>query len=549
MSSFKSFCEVCEAIKSTGSKLRKVKILAEYLKTLDSQNLPFVCRILSGHIFPPWSEKEVYIGYSSLIKLIMDVSGASNEEFKSSYIKHGDLGMVAEELFAKKRLVPLILEELTLNRIQNTFDKIALVKGDGSVLEKKNLLKGLFLNCSPLEAKYLVKILTNELRIGLVGGLVEESIAKAFNYKIQDVRDTVLTFSDIGEAALQAYYGKLHDLQVKLFHPLSFMLADTMQTAEEIAKYYNKELYAEFKYDGVRAQAHCSKGFVKIYSRRLEEISKSFPEVVDALSKIDHECILDGEIIPFKDGKVLPFQKLQHRLRRKIIDTQLIQEVPLIYFVYDLMYLDGKTLINETLEVRRRLLESLKFYESIKISQIFKVKTAQEIQELFNESKRLGYEGLVLKDPLSPYSLGKRGKLWVKLKKELDTLDVVIVMAEYGHGKRAGLLSDYTFAVRDNEGRLRVIGKAYSGLTDDEIVEMTERLKKITIKDYGFRRSVSPEIVLEVAFDSIQKSDRYDSGYALRFPRIKRIRYDKSVDEIDTLDRVKEIYEKQSYGK
>lgn len=545
MSDFRSFCETCEAIRSTRSKLHKVKILADYLKALDPQNLPFVCRVLSGYIFAPWSGKEVNIGYSSLVELIVDICGATDEEFRSSYVKYGDLGMVAEALFNKRRLIPLIREELTLNSIQSTLDRMSLMKGDGSFLERKNLLKGLFLNCTPLEAKYLVKILTNELRIGLVSGLVEEGIAKAFNYELQDIRDAVLAFSDVGEVALKAYHGKLHELQITLFHPIGFMLADTMQSAEEIVKYYNKELYAEFKYDGIRAQAHCGKDCVKIFSRRLEDISKSFPEVVDALSKMNCECILDGEIVPFKDDRPLPFQRLQHRLRRKDIGPQLIHEIPLIYFVYDVIYLNGKALIDEPLDLRRRLLESLKFYDPVKPSQIFRVKTVQEIQELFNESKKLGYEGLVLKDPSSLYSLGKRGKLWTKLKRELDTLDVVVVMAEYGHGKRAGLLSDYTFAVRDGEGRLRIIGKAYSGLTDEEIQEMTERLKRITVKDYGFRVSVLPEIVLEVAFDSIQKSDRYDSGYALRFPRIKRIRYDKGVEEIDTLDKVKEIYEKQ----
>ncbi|MEM3624812.1 MAG: ATP-dependent DNA ligase, partial [Nitrososphaerales archaeon] len=280
------------------------------------------------------------------------------------------------------------------------------------------------------------------------------------------------------------------------------------------------------------------------YSRKLEEITDDFPEILEGLKKIQHDFILDGEIVPFKDNAPLPFHELQRRLRRKEIDSKILNEVPVALFVYDLLYLDERVLLDEPLYERRKILESLGFDNSIKISYMKKVKSANEIEELFNLSKKIGYEGLVLKDPSSPYTPGKRGKKWVKLKKELDTLDVVIVVAEYGHGKRAGLYSDYTFAVRDDSS-LRVIGKAYSGLTDDEIIEMTNRLKNLALEDHGSMLIIKPEIVLEVAFDSIQKSDRYDSGYALRFPRIKRIRYDKGLMDIDTLDKVKRIYQMQ----
>jgi DNA ligase-1 len=319
------------------------------------------------------------------------------------------------------------------------------------------------------------------------------------------------------------------------------MLADTMPSANDIEKYYKKELYAEFKYDGIRVQVHKLGDKLAIYSRKLEEITNEFPEILEGLKKIHHDLILDGEIVPFKDDVPLPFHELQRRLRRKDLDSNILNEVPVALFVYDLLYLDGSILLNEPLSKRRRILESLEFDNPIKISYMKKVKNADEIEELFNLSKKIGHEGLVLKDPSSYYTPGKRGKRWVKLKKELDTLDVVIVAAEYGHGKRAGLYSDYTFAVKDDD-KLRVIGKAYSGLTDDEILEMTDRLRNLALEDNGSMIIVKPEIVLEVAFDSIQKSNRHDSGYALRFPRIKKVRYDKGPMDIDTLDKVKEIY-------
>jgi DNA ligase-1 len=326
---------------------------------------------------------------------------------------------------------------------------------------------------------------------------------------------------------------------------MGFMLAESMASAEEIARYFHTKLYAEFKYDGVRAQAHKVGTDVKLYSRRLEDVSADFPEVIEDLARVNHDFILDGEVLPFKDGRPLPFQALQRRLHRKMVDAELKQACPVSYLVYDVLWLDGTAVIDKPLFERRRLLEGLGLSGAASPSPLHEVRTADEIQALFDKSRTLGYEGLVLKVLNAPYQLGRRGKLWVKLKRELDTLDVVIVAAEYGHGKRANVISDYTFAVRNGD-RLRVIGKAYTGLTDDEIVWMTKRLKELTIEERGNKMLVKPEIVLEVAFDRIQRSDRHErGGFALRFPRIKRIRHDKGPADIDTMGRVREIYSRQ----
>ncbi len=538
---FKTFSDICERIKATSKKLEKVGILSSYLQNLDNSTLPIVSRFLSGTIFPKGSHKEVYIGYSTLIDLMLEISGSNQKEFENVYLKYGDLGSAAEELFSYKVALPVVKRELTLNDVYQEFDKMASIMGKKAVEGRKSILRGLLLDASPIEAKYLIKILTGELRIGLTEGLVEEAIAKAFNYEIKEIKKVQLVTGDVGTTALLAFERRIHEAKLKPMQPLSYMLADTMPSANDIEQYYKKELYAEFKYDGIRVQAHKLGDKIAIYSRKLEEITDDFPEILEGLKKVHHDLILDGEIVPFKDEAPLPFHELQRRLRRKEIDSKILNEVPVALFVYDLLYLDERVLLDEPLYERRRILESLGFDNSIKISYMKQVKNADEIEELFNLSKKIGHEGLVLKDPSSPYTPGKRGKRWVKLKKELDTLDVVIVATEYGHGKRAGLYSDYTFAVKDDD-RLRVIGKAYSGLTDDEILEMTDRLKNLALEDHGYMLIVKPEIVLEVAFDSIQKSDRHDSGYALRFPRIKRIRYDKGPTDIDTLDKVKEIY-------
>jgi DNA ligase-1 len=318
-----------------------------------------------------------------------------------------------------------------------------------------------------------------------------------------------------------------------------------LASAVEISSYFEgRQLYAEYKYDGVRAQVHKLGGEVKIFSRRLEEMTRSFPEVVEATSRIPHNVVLDGEIVAFKEGVgPLSFQLIQRRLRRGDIEES--KKITAIrYYCFDILFLDRSPIHREAFRARRAALWGLLKGTKLRRADSKTVRTAAEIAAFFRESRSLGYEGLVLKDPDSPYTPGRRGRFWAKLKEELDTLDVVMVAAEFGHGKRAGKISDYTFAVRDGEG-LKVIGKAYSGLTDKEIDEMMVRIKRLTVGEVGYRMAVKPEIVLEVAFDSIQKSERHDSGYALRFPRIKTIRADKRVSDIDTLERVKEIYEGQ----
>jgi DNA ligase-1 len=370
---------------------------------------------------------------------------------------------------------------------------------------------------------------------------------------------------------------------MKPFVPVSFMLADVMFSAEEIINYYNKPLICEYKYDGIRLQMHKFDKKVRLFSRNLVDITYAFPELVKAAiestiktqdTSIHNQVdfILDGELIAFKNDRPLHFQELQKRLRRKNVTDYITTEIPIYYIVYDIMYFKDNQVLKKSLLDRKNILSTISFKKPI-INSSYKISDSiEQVIAIFNESKDIGHEGLVVKDPLSQYHPGKRGRYWMKLKKELDTIDAVIVIAEYGHGKRAGVLSDYTFAVIDEDKKdtnnnknnlnlnnnnnnylenctLKTIGKAYSGLTDKEIDEMTERLKQIIVEDNGNRILVKPEIVLEVAFDTIQKSDRHNSGFALRFPRIKNIRIDKSLKDIDTLEKVRQIYKNQVYVK
>ena len=541
---FLGLAHTLEKVKGTSGKNEKVRLLAEYMKGLGPDDAMVAARVASGRASERGSKDEAQVGYSALLDVLRDVTGATEGDVSKVYLRHGDLGEVAEELLSEKKEQTLFAEPLALADLDEAFGRLRSLKGQGSAAARRGTVKSLILRASPLEGKYVVKVLTGEMRTGLVSGLLEEAIASAYGLSKAESARAHMILGDIGVLAWEAATGTVGQVKIQPFRPVNFMLAEPMATAGEIAEHYQKTVYAECKYDGVRAQAHRSKGRARIYSRRLEEVTSSFPEVVKALDGAKGEFILDGEIVPFSGGRPLPFQLLQRRLRRMENFEEAAKNAPVAYFAFDLLFLNGKETIGLPLSKRRAMLSKLIAGTPVRMAESTDAKDEKEIGAVFRHSRELGYEGLVVKDPDGPYVMGKRGSGWAKLKEELDTLDAVIVAAEYGHGKRAGVISDYTFAVRGGDG-LKTIGKAYSGLTDAEIDDMTRRMKELTVRDYGYRREVKPEVVIEVAFDSIQRSDRHDGGYALRFPRIKRIRTDKSVADIDTMDRVEKIFSGQ----
>jgi DNA ligase-1 len=387
--------------------------------------------------------------------------------------------------------------------------------------------------------------LTGDLRIGLREGLVEEAIATAFTAPLDDVKEANMLLGDIGEAALLASTNELQHAELSLFRPIKSMLASPEPTAEAIwARFADgaegKTVYVEDKFDGIRAQLHRGAERAEIFSRDLRRMTGQFTELADHARAFDDEIILDGEIMAFEHDKKLTFFDLQKRLGRKSEGADLFAtasaDVPVIFVAFDLLWKNGESFLRRPLTERREALRTLKLPPGFQMAEIYPAHSADEIENAFQLARRRLNEGLMIKDPESIYSPGRRGMFWFKLKKELATLDVVVVAAELGHGKRNHVLSDYTFAVRDEAtGQLVTIGKAYSGLTDVEIAELTEHFKKRTISNRGRYREVKPDIVLEIAFDSVQPSTRHESGLALRFPRIKAIRRDKGVDAIDTL--------------
>jgi DNA ligase-1 len=540
----RALAETLERVRGTSSKNQKVDLLSAYLRDLNPKEAELAARLATGRTSERGRKDETQVGYATIIEILLESSDTTEEEISEVYRKHGDLGEVAFEVLGKKRETALFEEHVTLTEMQAAFDRMGSIRGKGASSSRKAIVKSLLLRATPLEGKYIVKILTGEMRTGLVQGLVEEAIAKAFEVPKELIMKAHLLLGDVGLLAYRASARELDQIRIEPLRPLNFMLAEPMSSAAETAEHFRKVVYAEYKYDGVRAQVHKLGDTVMIFSRRLENITTSFPEVKQTALALKHDFVVDGEIVPFLKGRPLPFQLLQRRLRRIDDFEKAATAAPVTYFVFDLLYLDGSEYYARQLKERETALSRLVRGTAFMVAQRERVATSEEIAALFSKSRVLGYEGLVVKDPESEYSMGKRGNAWVKLKVELDTIDAVIVAAEYGHGKRAGVLSDYTFAVRDGR-ELRTIGKAYSGLTDEEIDEMTTRLKKLTLEDHGYSRSVRPELVIEVAFDSIQLSDRHDSGYALRFPRIKRIRDDKSVEQVDTLDKVMKIFNSQ----
>ena len=464
----------------------------------------------------------------------------------------GDLGAALAPLVRPPRAATLFSEHLTPAILETRFGEIAAASGKQSNRRREAVLERIFRACTdPLVATYVVKIITGDLRVGLREGLVLDAIARAFGADPDAVRRGVMAAGDVGAVALAAKRGALAELRVEYGAPIGFMLATPVTYAMEYPELDGAVWIVEDKYDGIRAQAHVRDGAVRLFSRRLNDVTPSYPEIAAALAAIDGDAILDGEIVAMRGDAVLPFRTLQARLQRKTLDDELLREVPLAYVIFDLLAIGDDLLLDEPLTVRRERLAELVLPTSLRLAPFERVAAfpAVEINDRFEAARARGNEGLMLKRDDSPYAPGRRGKWWLKLKRELSTLDVAVVAVEWGHGKRAGVLSDYTFAVRGDDGRLETIGKAYSGLTDAEIAQLTpwflaHRLPQNQQREKArsYEIPVEPKIVLEVAFDVIQESDLHESGFSLRFPRIVRIRDDKPPEEIDTIERVREIY-------
>jgi ATP-dependent DNA ligase len=537
------FAQLCESIAATSKKNEKVSLVADYLRTIRVDESALAALYLCGRVFPRREERVLSIGFSILLRAVAKIAKKNPAELAPTLRHHGDLGAGAEEILRHHAL----RSSFSLPQIAEVFASLAQQRGPAA---KQALLEHTLQRLSALETKYFIKIATGELRIGLKESLVEEAIAKAFDQPLSSVQRANMLLGDITEVLRLAVNNQLSSVSLQLFRPISVMLASPAESPADLVTAFPNGALVEDKFDGIRAQVHKHDSQVEIYSRTLDRVTE-FPELLEPIRSITGNFILDGEIIGWRDGRAIPFTELQQRLGRKQIDLFTSSQVPVSFVAFDLLLLEGRTLLDTPLAERRLLLERFLAkaeQPALQFTRAALCRTVEEIENRFLLALDGGNEGLLAKAPESPYLPGRRGQFWMKLKRPLATLDVVVTIAEYGHGKRRGLLSDYTFAVRGDAGLVN-IGKAYSGLTDVEIRELTQYFLEHTTEDRGFQRDVEPAIVLEVAFNNIQRSDRHESGFALRFPRIVRLRPDKPVAEIDTLARVREIFNSQHVRK
>ncbi|HET7082746.1 MAG TPA: ATP-dependent DNA ligase [Candidatus Limnocylindria bacterium] len=547
-SPFAAFATTAESVAATTSKLRKRDLLASYLRDLPTGDVPIAATFFAGRPLPGNADK-LGLGWVQQSQALAAASGADEQALHDAYLRYSDFGDAAAELLASRSPSG---PALTLTDVEAAFRAMSEATGTAA---RVALMTDLFGRATDAEARFVGRIAARELRIGLREGLLEEAIAAAFERPIDAVRRALMLVGEPGEAALLARDDRLADAALHLGRPIRFMLATPVADADEVMRRVGDEAWIEDKYDGIRAQLHLDPPAPpRLFSRDLNEIGGSFPEVVSAASAFKHRLVIDGELVPYRAGSVLDFASLQTRLGRVDPSPELLEQVPVVLVAFDLLHLDGRDLLETPLRERRAALEGLalpeRSGERFLYSHLATARSADEVEAHFDDARERRNEGLMVKDPGSVYQPGRRGLGWLKLKKALATLDCVVVGVEWGHGKRRGVLSDYTFAVRGPQGdSLLTIGKAYTGLTDAEIAAMTEHFKEITLRDFGRYRTVVPEVVVEIAFDRIMRSSRHKSGFAMRFPRIVRIRDDKTAADIDELPTVEKLFAAQASGR
>jgi len=551
---FGDLCELCEQLEATTKRLLMVDLTAKFVKTLQPEEVEPAVSMILGRPFPKWDQRVLEISWATLSGVIKRLANLDWSNFRDAYSRTGDVGSAVKIVFevSKIRKQSTLFEKpLSLLEVRRTFENIAETSGSGSRERKERLIETLLSRSSPLEAKYLVKIMIFEMRTGFSEGLMEMAVAKAFDVPLEEVQTASMLAGDIGEtASILKTEGKegIAQLGFRVFRPIKPMMAQMAGDATEVLKEAGGSMAFEYKLDGARIQIHKSGNEVRIYSRRLTDVAESLPEIVDLVRREieSEEVILEGEVIAMSKDRAGPllFQHLMRRFRRVHEISETAKEIPIELQLFDVIYLDGESLINTGYTERRKRLTEIA--GNIQLTKQIITDDPQRVSEFLKEALDSGHEGLVAKKLDSPYTPGIRGKRWFKIKQILEPLDLVIVAAEWGYGRRHRWLSDYYLAARDAEtGEFMIVGKTFKGLTDQEIIEMTERLKKSIIREEPHRVVVVPQIVVEVAYNELQESPKYECGMALRFARITRIRDDKLPEEVDTIQHVREIYEMQ----
>jgi DNA ligase-1 len=541
---FLEFARICEHLEGISGRLDLIEQVSTVLPGLDDEELPiFVCFIM-GRIFPDWSPKKLGVGPNLLYDAVAYVVGTKRSVVREAINAIGDAGLAIEDLLANKEQTSFFVQEMDLLEVYQDFERVAAAEGARSQREKLLLVRKLFANARPLEGRYLARLMLGELRIGMGEGNVRDAIARAFDIDVRLIEHAQGAMNDLGEVALLARRDPvaLSQVTIEPFRPVKMMLAQAGTIAAQIEDH--GEVAVEYKYDGSRFQFHKVGDLCRIYSRRLEEVTGSLPDIVMHLGKAtDHDVILDGEVVAVQDGRPMPFQYVIRRFRRKHQVNAMMEKIEVVPRVFDILYLDGETLMDRPLIERRRILEEV--LDDAHIAPQFLVRDAASAEAIYTEALDLGHEGVMVKVPSSPYTPGVRGRLWVKVKPGVETLDLAVIGAEWGEGRRAKMFGSFLLAVQD-QGRLLPVGKVATGITDEVLADLYALLKDSVIARSGKEVTLEPKVVFEVGYSEIQASPNYESGYALRFPRFVGVREDKGVDEVETLDALVERYRQQN---
>jgi DNA ligase 1 len=539
---FSEFSRICQQLEGISGRLEMIDVISRVLPGLQDEELPVFVRFVMGRIFPDWSPEKLGIGPNLLYEAIAYVVGKKKDEVITVINRTGDVGAAVEELLASKEQTSFFSEDLKLNEVYQELRAIAGTEGKKSQREKLLLVRKLFTAARPLEGRYLSRIMLEDLRIGVGEGNVRDAIAKAFVVESSLVEHAFQAMNDLGEVARLAREGAgaLSAVEIRPFHPVKMMLAQ--QGTIDGAVQDNGAVAAEFKYDGSRFQFHRVGDRYSLYSRKLEDVTHALPDIIEQLlAATTHDVILDGEAIAIADGRPMPFQQVLRRFRRKYNVEEMKGKIELLPHVFDILYLDGKTLIDLPLSERRKFLEKA---VTTHVAPQTVSDDPQAIRTLYDRALDGGHEGLMLKVPSSPYTPGVRGKNWIKIKPEVDTLDLAVIGADWGEGKRAHYFGSFLLACQD-QGALVPLSKVATGFSDEQLAEVYDLLKDRVVSRSGREVAFEPFMVFEVGYSEIQKSPNYPGGVALRFPRFIRMRDDKGIDEIETLESIQERYRKQ----
>jgi DNA ligase-1 len=539
---FQEFSELCRSIEKVRGRLDTIDLISGYLPQLSDDDLQIFIRLILGRPFPDWSPLRLGIGPNLLYEAVAYVTGRNRDDVIRTLNQVGDLGKAVEEMLASKSQTSFFSDELTLADVYEAFESIARAEGSRSQRERIRIIQRLFSSATPLEGHYITGILLEDMRIGAGEGNIREAIAKAFGVEARLVDYAQQVLNDMGSVAVLARQGDagLTSVRIQLFHPVRMMLARQGTISQVLAE--TGRVAVEYKYDGARFQFHKQGPVGKMYSRRLEEVTAALPDVVSMLMAVtDHDMILDGEVIAIKDGKPMPFQTVLRRFRRKHGVSDAVDAITLVPNVFDILYLDGEMLLSRPFSERREIL--LKVLGTYATPQLVSDNPG-EIESYYHQSLDAGHEGVMLKILASRYTPGMRGKDWVKIKPGVDTLDLVVVGAEWGEGKRAHVFGSFLVAARQDD-QLVPISRVATGLSDEALSWLHETLMIDIVRTEEKMVYFEPRLVFEIGYSEIQQSPNYEGGYALRFPRFIQVREDKDIREANTIEDVGERYNRR----